>query len=210
MISQSENEIRTRDFEFPDIRREAATTSVTDFNPTNFHSANSRSSRKLIRKLHNGVAFLAGVKVGTLLANKGFDAGHGSFAASNSFQLFGKNFNSAISLSYGGLGQKLPLLDDPLSNDTDTKTKEIKGNEDVVHVTLVRNPSSETIEKLKRIAVISVNNKTVVGDDSIIIETDGDTSCLLQEEQNSFRQQHNKLVDNVNKEIKRRNSRFQL
>ncbi|BES92262.1 Hypothetical protein NTJ_05072 [Nesidiocoris tenuis] len=64
----------------------------------------TRESRGLLKK----VAFLAGMRVG------GYVQSSGTLSASNSLRVFGKVLNSAVSLSYGTLGDvgAIPTVDD--------------------------------------------------------------------------------------------------
>ncbi|KAF6213005.1 hypothetical protein GE061_010719 [Apolygus lucorum] len=71
-------------------------------------AVNTRESRGLLKK----VAFLAGMRVGGLVQSSG------TLAASNSFRVFGKVVNSALSVSYGSIDElnKIPGIESEIEN----------------------------------------------------------------------------------------------
>lgn len=202
------------------------TENITNLQKSNSNtSPNSRTPRKFFQKIHSGAAFLTGLKLGAILSNKGFDLGHGSVSSSHSFQLFGKSVNSALSLSYGDVAPILPLVDDVTQNITYRieDEKPYKDKDNVLHVTVIQNPSIETFEKLKE---ISAKNQEAENDSlTRILEEDsknpeqGNEIELYQDSQkrdettrkpNEFLEEHNKRVLKFNQNLinKRTNSKF--
>lgn len=186
---------------------------------------NTRTGRKFFQKIHSGAAFLTGLKLGAILSNKGFDVGHGSLSSSHSFQLFGKSVNSALSLSYGDVAPILPLVDDVQQNITyrieDDQPFQDKDN--VIHVTVIQNPSVETFEKLKAISAEKQElgnedgGRILPPEDNEIKTEDVNTDQpeLYQDSEkgkknsNEFLEEHNKRVLKFNQKLlKRPNSKF--
>lgn len=188
-------------------------------------SSNSRTPRKFFQKIHSGAAFLAGLKVGAVLSNKGFDLGHGSLSSSHSFQLFGKSVNSALSLSYGDVAPILPLVDDVTQNITYRieDEKPYKDKDNVLHVTVIQNPSVETFEKLKAISrekqesendtsirILNEDPKKPEQENEIELYQDSQKQDEVKKKSNEFLEEHNRRVLKFNQNLinKRTNSKF--
>lgn len=161
--------------------------------------------------LTSGTAFLTGFKLGSVLAKKGFDLGHGQIASSHSFQLFGKTFNKAMSLSYGDKIHLMPVLSEPVN---DEETNENFSNKNIYHVTVIESPTSQKQKEIQAIVSETTNDKpedNEVGETSKV-EGKSIQMKLYQDErltENNFLKEHNKRVNEFNKGLLQRvNSKF--
>ena len=203
------------------------------------HPGRTRQPRKFLTKIHpSGTAFLAGLKLGTILSKKGFELGHGKIVSAHSFQVFGKIVNTATSLSYGDSSSTtflLPIVNDSpppeeegenssISSATDDVNKIPSLRKNTFHVTVVEKRSPTENDKKNifddvrdddddDIFQSSKNHSSNEIEKPVVVKKNvvirGNLKLIRNDGHDDFLREHNKSVNEFNKIVKKRiNSKF--